>query len=97
MANVMEISQRAYSKIERNETKLDWDRISLISKILEVNPVDLVNFNDSMVFNNCSQSGKFDTFNNYISDTLIHMLEKRFLNLENEIRFLKEMILRTQK
>lgn len=92
MANVLEISQRAYSKIERNETKLDWDRISKISKTLEIEPVDLINFNDSMVFNNCSQSGKFENNNNYISEKLIDLYDKRISYLEEEIKFLREMI-----
>ncbi len=94
MANVLEISQRAYSKIERNETKLDWDRIAIISKILEIEPVDLINFNDSMVFNNSPQSGKYHTFNNYISDKLVTMYDKRISSLEEEIKFLREMIIR---
>lgn len=92
MANVLEISQRAYSKIERNETKLDWNRISKISKTLEIEPVDLINFNDSMVFNNSPQSGKSHTFNNYISDKLINLYDKRISNLEEEIKFLREMV-----
>jgi len=91
MANVLKVSQRAYSKIERNEIKIDWDKIIKISSVLEIEPNDLVNFNDSMVFNNCSQSGKSHIFNNYISEKLIESYESRILNLEKEISFLRDI------
>jgi transcriptional regulator with XRE-family HTH domain len=42
MAGKLEMSQRAYSKIENNDIKLDWGRIEDISKILDIEPFDLV-------------------------------------------------------
>jgi hypothetical protein len=60
----LEMSQHAYSKIEINEIKLDRGRIEYSSKTLDVEPFDLISFDDNLVFNNCSQSGKFQTFNN---------------------------------
>jgi|SRR5690625_175725 len=65
VASQLNISQRAYSKLEREEIKLDWDRIYQISKILEIEPVDLISFDDSFIFNNCQQSGKMNTINNF--------------------------------
>ena len=70
MAGKLEMSQRAYSKIENNDIKLDWGRIEDISRILDIEPTDLVSFDDSLVFNNCSQSGKFQVFNNNLPDEL---------------------------
>ena len=64
MSAKMEISQRTYSKIENNDIKLDWDRIQSISKILEVDPLQLVSFDEALIFNNCSQSGKQNVYNN---------------------------------
>lgn len=93
----MQVSQRAYSKIERNEIKIDWDKIVKISSVLEIEPNDLINFNDSIVFNNCSQSGKSHIFNNYVSERLIESYESRILNLEKEISFLRDLFLEKNK
>jgi hypothetical protein len=46
----LEMSQHAYSKIENNEIKLDWGRIEYSSKILDVDPFDLISFDDNLVF-----------------------------------------------
>lgn len=92
MALKLEISQRAYSKLERNETKLDWQRIEKISEILEIEPVDLVSFDDNLIFHNSPQSGKNNTINNHFSEELKKLYEDRIKHLEEEILFLKEIV-----
>ena len=47
------ISQAAYSKIEKNENNLTIDRIKKIASILEIDPMELINFNEQNIFNNC--------------------------------------------
>jgi len=95
MAAKMNISQRAYSKIENNNIKLDWNRIVLISKLLEVDPMSLVNFDDNLIFNNCSQSGKFEIFNNHFPLELKESYEQRIEELKNEIAFLRNLLSKT--
>lgn len=92
MAHKLSISQRAYSKLERNEIKIDWDRINEISDVLEVNPIDLINFDDNLIFNNCTQSGKFENFVNHYPDKLIEVLENQISDLKVEIEFLRSKI-----
>lgn len=92
MAGKLEMSQRAYSKIENNDIKLDWGRIEDISKILDIEPTDLVSFDDSLVFNNCTQSGKFQVFNNNFPDELKKSYENRIDHLEKEILFLRGLL-----
>ena len=92
MANKLSLSQRAYSKLENQETKLDWERITSISKILEIDPVDLISFDDSLVFHNCSQSGKQHTFNNHFPKELKEQYEKRITHLEKEVEFLRSQL-----
>lgn len=94
MAGRLSVSQRAYSKLERNETKLDWNKITEISSILEIKPMDLVSFDDNLIFNNCSQSGKINVQNNHTDEKLIGLYEKRMKKLEEEVRFLRELILK---
>ncbi len=91
MAAKLEVSQRAYSKLENNEIKLDWDRLTNISKILEIDPVELISFDDSLVFHNCQQSGKQHTFNNF-PDELRAQYENQIAHLKEEIKFLREQL-----
>lgn len=92
MAGKLEMSQRAYSKIENNDIKLDWGRIEDISKILEIEPTDLVSFDDSLVFNNCTQSGKFQVFNNNFPEELKKSYEDRIEHLGKEVLFLRGLL-----
>jgi len=77
VAQKLNISQRAYSKIELGEIKIDNEKIKDISSILEVNPEDLQKFDESFIFNNCTQSGKFDNFINQLPERLIQQYEAR--------------------
>lgn len=45
LAVKLSISQNAYSKIELGYTKVTVERLFQIAQILEIDPVDLLNFN----------------------------------------------------
>ncbi len=92
MAHKLNISQRAYSKLEREEIKLDWKRINEISQVLEIDPIDLVSFDDSLIFNNCTQSGKFKNFYNNFPEEIKQLYETRIEELKNEITFLRNLL-----
>jgi transcriptional regulator with XRE-family HTH domain len=92
MAGKLEMSQRAYSKIENNDIKLDWGRIEDISKIFEIEPFDLVSFDDNLVFNNCTNSGKAHIMNNNFPDELKKSYEDRIGYLETEVLFLRGLL-----
>lgn len=92
MALQLNISQRAYSKLEREEIKLDWDRIHQISEILEIEPVDLISFDDSLIFTNCNQSEKINAINNFPAE-LKEQYEDRIKALTEEVAFLRQMLL----
>jgi transcriptional regulator with XRE-family HTH domain len=92
LAQQLGISQRAYSKMEREEIKIDWNKITDIAKVFEMEPVDLVSFDDNLIFHNCTQSGKFQNFNNYIPEKLIEQYEARIKQLEEEVIFLRDVV-----
>ncbi len=96
MAGKLEILHRAYSKIENNDIKLNWVRIEDISKILDIEPADLISFDDSLVFNNCSQSGKFQVFNNNLPDELKKSCEDQIDHLEKGVLFLRGLLAKSQ-
>jgi transcriptional regulator with XRE-family HTH domain len=90
MADKLGMSQRGYSKLERDEVKLDWERITQIAKVFEMEPMDLVSFDDNLIFNNCTQSGKANIINNNLPDKLIEQYEARIKALTDEVAFLRE-------
>ena len=92
MASQLEISQRAYSKLENEEIKLDWQRIQKISTILEIELIDLVSFDDNLVFHNSTQSGKINNIHNHFPDELKKSYEDRIKHLEEEVVFLRSLI-----
>ncbi len=94
MAAKLEMSQRAYSKIENNDIKLDWGRIEDISKILDIEPIDLISFDDNLVFNNCPQAGKnnTNTINNNFPDELKKSYEDQIEHLKKEVLFLRGLL-----
>lgn len=49
LAAKLAISQNAYSKIELGYTKITVERLFQIAQILEVNPVDLINFDNTEI------------------------------------------------
>jgi len=86
MAAELDISQRTYSKLEREETELDWGRLQHIAQILKIEPVDLISFEDGLVFTNCNQSGKINHIHNFPQE-LKEQYENRIKNLNEEVTF----------
>jgi transcriptional regulator with XRE-family HTH domain len=95
IATQLGLSTRAYSKIESGETQLTITRLNEISKILEIDPIEVLGFDHQQIFNNCSQEGDKNTIgttNNYIPEKLIEQYEKRIQQLESEVVFLRTLV-----
>jgi transcriptional regulator with XRE-family HTH domain len=85
IATNLNISPQAYGKIEREETKLDYQRITEIAKIMDLKAEDIVNFDGQNIFNNSSQAhstGNFNINNNkegmVIIEKLLATIDGRF-------------------
>jgi len=83
------ISQRAYSKMERNEIKINIYRLYDIARILEVDLIDLIQFDLNSVLKTSTNSG--DSVNAASAGLLpvLQWYEKRFEQMEKEIHLLK--------
>ena len=87
------MSQSAYSQIERDDKNMTIERIQTIAHILDIDPMELVNFNDQNVFNNCKvgngiNNGKYYAY----SENERELYEKSIERLEKEVEFLKKTI-----
>lgn len=81
VAKELGISQRAYSKIELGQTKLNWEYMNQIANILEVNIWELIN--SSTDFNQ-------EETNVDLLGSLINQYETEISKLKNEILELKQ-------
>ena len=60
MAHMLDISQVAYSKIEKNETKLSAERLFKIAEILEAKIEDVLDIKADKIYNqNNNEKGTF--------------------------------------
>lgn len=50
------MSQNSYSRIELEQTKLNLDSLSEIAKVLEVEAIDILKFDDQYIFNSISHN-----------------------------------------
>ncbi len=95
VATQLDLSTRAYSKIESGETQLTINRLNEISKVLEVDPLEILGFDHQQVFNNYGKQegniGNFGTYN-VIPEKLIQQYEKTIQVLEDEVMLLKSLL-----
>jgi len=94
VATHLGLTTRAYSKIESGETQLTINRLNEISRILGVEPMEVLGFDDKQVFNSCKQEGNFGSGNifNSFPEKLIQQYEKTIAVLEDEVKLLKGLL-----
>lgn len=92
MATQLDISTRAYSKIESGETQLTINRLNDISRILEVDPIDLLGFESVNIFNNSTQEGNIGINYPQISDKLIESYENSIKILQGQVALLQDLL-----
>lgn len=107
MAERMNMSPSGYAKIERGETRLQYDKLVQIAQVFNINLSDLVDDNRGFVFL-LNENGN-NTSTNYYgnNETLIIEVEKLKLQLahkdelliqkEKELETLRKMLLLLEK
>lgn len=90
VAEKLFISQRAYSDIENDKTKLDLERLENLSSIFEMDTLDVLTFDEKKVFNNTFN----DTSKGLFADKIIEdNFENERLSYQQQIKHLEEEIL----
>ncbi|MFO0494356.1 MAG: helix-turn-helix domain-containing protein [Flavobacteriia bacterium] len=92
VATHLGLTIRAYSKIESGETQLTINRLNEISRILGVEPMEVLGLDDKQVFNNCKQEGNIGINHINIPEKLIQQYEKTIQILEDEVTLLKSLV-----
>ncbi len=96
LAKALGMSQSGYAKIERNEVSVSIEKLEKISRILEVQMLDILGFDEKFVFNNHgTQQGSQNAFayiTNQVSDKERELYENQVKTLERENLYLKSVI-----
>ena len=91
MADRLSISQKVYSNIENDKRRLDKEMLQNIAKVLEVDPNDLLAFDDRILFNNCEKPAWYMKSIVYgLADKEREQYEARIAELKTVIDDLKE-------
>jgi transcriptional regulator with XRE-family HTH domain len=89
VAQQLGLSTRAYSKIETGETQLTINRLNEISAILEVQPMEVLGFDDKKVFNINHSTGNNGYNNIMYPEKLIQQYEETIQALKEQIAVMK--------
>jgi len=93
MAERLSISQKVYSNIENDKRRVDKDLLEDIAKVLEVNPNDLLAFDEKILFYGCTQSDWKMKCNFYgLADKERTLYDQRIEELKTVISDQKETI-----
>ncbi len=94
MASQLEISQRQFSRIEKNEVDLNLSRLNEISKLLEVTPSQILGFDEKFIFQNYEQASAITTNQNYyaFSEKERELYEKLLQDKDEIIAMLKKQL-----
>jgi transcriptional regulator with XRE-family HTH domain len=90
MAEKLDISQAAYSKLEKGEIKISDEKLVQISNVLEVRPDDIKSFDSQKYFNSVSNvEGDYSGIYVYIGGTDSELVKKLH---EDKITLLEELL-----
>ena len=93
MAEVIGLSQSAYSRLELGDTEVTYSKLERISHELGMRPEEVIAFNESMVFNVMhNQTGNGFVVNKGISDQERKLYEDQIRLLQEQNDYLKRML-----
>ncbi|TAE72078.1 MAG: XRE family transcriptional regulator [Bacteroidetes bacterium] len=103
MAEKLNMSDNAYSKIEQGKTQISVERLKKIAKVLDMEKQDIENFEEKMIFNKI-ENGTNTNFGNGINlsenfekereayKSHISDLQKQITTLEKQIEILSKLL-----
>ena len=91
LASKLNVTQKAYSKIETGETKLSVDNLLRIAEVLETSINNILETDGSAVYNNFStHNGEGIVIHKTTSDKVSELYEKIISAKDEEIQRLKQ-------
>lgn len=94
MAEQLDISQAAYSKLEKGTTKISQDKLNKIAEVLEVNPEDITDFDNKKVLNSINNVKGNNSGNINYNDQDISIIRKLY---EDKIALLEKLLSKAEE
>lgn len=95
VSDKLKISQPAYSDIEKNKTKISLETVKELAHLFEVDIMDLINFDESQIFNNTFNENSNGFFN--VQKVIAENFEFERKSYNDQIKSLKDEILFLRK
>ncbi len=92
VARVLDISQNAYSLIEKGTTKITLDRIEVLAELYKTSPSELININDNFYNNPTGVESQHSNIPPSLSSFEKRMYEQTISRLEIDIEKLYNLI-----
>lgn len=97
VSDKLKISQPAYSDIEKNKTKISLETVKELASLFEIDIMDLINFDESQIFNNTfnENSNGFFNVNKVINENFDFerkSYEKQINSLTDEVLYLRRKL-----
>lgn len=94
MAEQLDISQAAYSKLEKGSTKISQEKLDKIAEVLEVNPEDITDFDNTKVLNSINNVKGNNSRNINYNDQDINLIRKLY---EDKIALLEKLLSKAEE
>jgi transcriptional regulator with XRE-family HTH domain len=90
VANMLEISQPAYSDIEKGKSKVNFEKLQNIADIFEMTVQEVISFDEKQIFNNTFNEKSKGFFN--IKKIVKNSFNNERKAYQDQINYLKEEI-----
>jgi transcriptional regulator with XRE-family HTH domain len=93
MADKLEISQGAYSRMELGESEITYGKLTKISEVLEIPLDEIISFHENMIFNvSHNQTGNGYVVNKGISDKQEKLYQDQIDLLKSQNEYLQRLL-----
>lgn len=92
MADRLAMTSAGYSKIERDEVSITFDKLEKISEILDIPLNKLIEFDDKAFFQNATFNGNYNGIVNHGDLTINEKFDERINTLEERIKQLEQKL-----
>lgn len=91
LASKLGISQSTMSKIENDEMPVTLEKLFEISQVLDLDINKIINFDKSVIFNSCSQSGLHNHYT-FTSEDVKQVYSQLLDEKDKRIQLLEELL-----
>lgn len=93
MADKLEISQGAYSRMEMGESEITFGKLTKIAELLEIPVEEIISFHENMIFNvSHNQTGNGYVVNKGISDKQEKLYQDQIDLLKAQNEYLQRLL-----